>query len=160
MFWSDAHSQRQHCLNSCSQKLPFETSLDLPIAFNLAVSDDWHSHYLEKSLVFSLFHTDLLDSRQRLAVKANIDKLVTGSFLHFKITTSLQKLSVKVICVPLLRSACWTCLPICCVMDCCCNFYDHVTSFLCDLKKIPPVLRSLRSMFMLKCSWMWYLRKG
>lgn len=89
-------------------------------------------------------------------------RLISSSqvFSAFQDKQSFTKLSVKVICVPFLRSACRTCPPICCVMRCCCNFYNHVTSFLCDLKKIPPVLRASRSMFMLKCSWMWYLRKG
>lgn len=89
MFWSDAHSQQ--CWKSCSQKLPFDTSLDLPIAFNLAVSDDTRSHYLEwKRFVFSLLHINLLDSHQRFPVKAEINKLVTGSFLHFRISKALQ----------------------------------------------------------------------
>lgn len=79
-----------------------------------------------------------------------------SSFAHFRITKALQ----KVIWVPSLRSACWSCPPICCVMHCCCNFCDHVTSFLCDPKKIPPVSKASSSMFMLKCSWMRYLRKG
>lgn len=64
-------------MKSCSQKLLFEASLDFPIAFNLAVRDDTRSHCLEwKRFVFALLRIDLLDSEN--AVKANINKLVTG----------------------------------------------------------------------------------
>lgn len=60
-----------------------------------------HSDIISSGVLFffPLLHINFLDSHQRFAVKANINKLVTGSFLHSRITKALQnslwKLSVS-----------------------------------------------------------------
>lgn len=78
------HVLKRCTLSALFEKLQSETvwNIDLPIAFNLAASDDAQSLSQVEICFFSLLHIDLLDSHHRRSVKAMFHELATGSFLQ------------------------------------------------------------------------------
>lgn len=100
MFWRDAHSQRWRVWKAAVRTSRLKHLLTCQLRL-IRLSAMTHAVIISsgEDLFFSLWHIDLLGSHQRCAVKANINKHVKSSFLHFRITKALQisrwKLSVS-----------------------------------------------------------------